>query len=222
MGLDSVELLLLTEGEFQIAISDEEAAKCETPGMLTDLVYSKLRKSKEETCPSMQGFYLVRKVMIEKFGFPRELIKPETKLDELITRKNRKATWEKLLKSLSNGKTIYAPLKRPRWISLLMVTLSLVAFIVAFMETESGSLSVIFSLLAGSIFHGITTIFKVEFANEFMTVKALIRIVGTLDTKVWSRREVYDGVRKLVAEQLGVNESDIQPDSHFVHDLGMG
>lgn len=51
MGLDGVELVLASEEEFKVAISDEEASKCETPGILTDLIYSKLRKSKQEKCP---------------------------------------------------------------------------------------------------------------------------------------------------------------------------
>ncbi len=32
---------------------------------------------------------------------------------------------------------------------------------------------------------------------------------------------VYDRVKKVVVEQLGVKESKVYPDSHFVRDLGM-
>ena len=125
MGLDGVELVLATEEEFQIAISDEEAVKCETPGMLADLVYSKLRKSKNEICPSMHGFYVVRKKMMDYFSLPREKIRPDSKLDELIEKKNRRKIWKDFLRTLSDGKTMYAPLSRPGWVMILVVVVTL-------------------------------------------------------------------------------------------------
>ena len=36
MGLDGVELVMEVEDEFEIAITNEEAEKCETPGQLTE------------------------------------------------------------------------------------------------------------------------------------------------------------------------------------------
>jgi hypothetical protein len=86
MGLDAVELLLAIEEEFQITLTDDEAFKSETPNLLTDKVYSKLRKSKQEICPSKHGFFVVRKILIAQ-GIPREKIKPETMLDEIINKK---------------------------------------------------------------------------------------------------------------------------------------
>lgn len=132
MGLDGVELVLSSEEAFQIAISDEEARMCETPGMLSDLIYSKLRKSKQEKCPSMYGFYVVRKAMMEHFGLPREKIKPETKLDDLITRKNRSVVCKTFLKTLSGGQTMYAPLERPMWIKVLMFVVLLTTFVIIY------------------------------------------------------------------------------------------
>jgi len=43
----------------------------------------------------------------------------------------------------------------------------------------------------------------------------------TLDASVWGKDEVYERVKQLVVEQLGVKESEVHPDSHFVDDLGM-
>ena len=66
MGLDAVELLLWIEDEFKIAIADEEAADCRNAGDLTNLVYSKLKKDEDEVCLCQRGFYLVRRVLIER------------------------------------------------------------------------------------------------------------------------------------------------------------
>jgi acyl carrier protein len=63
--------------------------------------------------------------------------------------------------------------------------------------------------------------FQSEFPNNFQTVKDLIRIVSTLETKVWKREQVYNRVKMLVIEQLGVKAEKVLPDSHFIKDLGM-
>lgn len=222
MGLDSVELVLATEEEFQIAISDEEASHCTTPDMLTELVYSKLRKSTHDNCPSKHGFYVVRRALIDQFALPRERVRPESELEDLIDRKNRKESWEVLLRRISDGKTIYAPLERPRWIVSLIYLSSLVTLAAALFETESASLSLIVSCLLGVTLYSVASLFKIEFPRDYRRVRDLVRIVGTLDASVWNREDVYFRVRKLVSEQLGVKECDIHPNSHFVKDLGMG
>ena len=43
MGLDGVELLMALEEAFGIEIKNEEAAETVTPGLVIDLIYSKLR-----------------------------------------------------------------------------------------------------------------------------------------------------------------------------------
>lgn len=222
MGLDGVELLLATEEEFQIAISDEEAVKCETPGMLTDLVYSKLRKSIHETCPSMHGFYVVRKKMMEYFSLPREKIRPDSKLDDLIYKKNRKNTWKDFLRTLSDGKTMYAPLSKPKWVMVLMVAASFLIFVITYFKTNIGYLSFIVSIITLAIIQAATSGLKVEFPSNLSLVRDLTRIVSTLDTTVWEKEDVYNRVKKIVVDQLGVKESDVYPNSHFIDDLGMG
>lgn len=222
MGLDGVELLLATEEEFQIAISDEEAVKCETPGMLADLVYSKLRKSRDDTCPSMHGFYVVRKKMMDYFSLPKEKIRPDSKLDELISRKNRINTWKEFLLTLSNGKTMYAPLSKPKWVKALIVVSTVSVFVIAYYNTDNGLLSFVVSIIVAAIIQAATNSLKAEFPNNFSLVKDLTRIVSTLDATVWDKEDVYNRVKQIVVEQLGVKESDVRPNSHFIDDLGMG
>lgn len=221
MGLDGVELVLATEDEFQIAISDEEACKCETTDMLTNLVYSKLRKSAEEVCPSMHGFYVARKAMMEYFSLPREKIRLEAMLDDLITRKNRSVIWKSFLKALSDGQTMYAPLIRPRWLKASIYVVSIAAFLLAYIETQSASLSIILSFVVGFVFHTATSFLSVEFPKNFQSVRDLTRVVATLDSNVWNRDDVYLRVKQLIVEQLVVKESDVKPNSHFIRDLGM-
>lgn len=222
MGLDGVELLFATEEAFQIAISDEEAIRCETPGLLADLVYSKLRKSKHEQCPSMHGFLVVRRTMMHCFALPRETIRPHSKLHELIPKKRRRVVWRNFLRILSDGQTISAPLKKPIWLATILIVVALIAFAVALIETGSHYASFLISLTLFAAIHASTTQLRVAFPRNFSLVKDLIRIVNTLDTAVWDRDKVYNRVKQIVVAQLGVKESDVHPDSHFVDDLGVG
>lgn len=221
MGLNSVELIIVIEDEFQIALSDEEAFKCETPNLLTDLVYSKLRKSESDTCPSMHSFYIVRKVLREQFNIARERIRPETRLADLFSKKNRIVIWDKLLLSLSNGQTIPIPLEKPQWVKTAILLSSLTIFALCFFIAESAFLAFFVACFNSIILNVAALSVQTEFPKNFVTVQDLTRIVGTLDTKVWKREQVYNRVKMLVVEQLGVQSEHVLPDSHFIHDLGM-
>lgn len=221
MGLDGVELLLAIEEEFQITLSDEEAYECTTPDRVTSLVFSKLRKSVQEPCPSMYGFYVLRKALMEYFSLPREKIKPELRLEDIFSRKDRLFIWKKFLKYLSSGKTLYAPLTRPIWVVRLMYMLLVITFIACLLELENVALALIFTFFVGVIYHAGTSFLAIEFPNNISTVGDLTRLIATSDTSIWKRDEVYKTVKKLVSEQLGVREELIKPDSHFIHDLGM-
>ena len=158
---------------------------------------------------------------MEYFSLPRDKIRPESMLDAMITRNNRRVIWRDFLKVLSGGKTMYAPLIRPKWLNNVLYVASLIAFVGVYIETESFSLSLILAFVFGASFHAITTFLAIEFPKDFNSVKDLTRIVATLDAAVWGRDDVYRRVKVLVAEQLGVREGDIKPNSHFVNDLGM-
>jgi acyl carrier protein len=97
MGLDSVELVLDIEDAFQIALSDEEAEKSLTPGILTDIVFSKVNKAgRDLSCQSQSAFYRIRKILVDEFGFRRSLISPTTPLKVLIPLKQRLSVWKVL------------------------------------------------------------------------------------------------------------------------------
>ena len=47
----------------------------------------------------------------------------------------------------------------------------------------------------------------------------LLKTTKTLETKMDSK-EAFEKVKKIIAEQLGVDESEIKDESHFIDDLG--
>lgn len=224
MGLDGIELLLAIEDEFQIAITDEEAIQSETPAKLVDVVYSKLRQTELDVCPSQHGFYKIRKIIMDKLKIPRKTIKPDTPLSELIQIKNRKKYWSAILFELSGRQTGFASLQRPRWVKLaiyliipmiaLPVLLNLTYYSIDLSLIATGALIPLLTLL--------TIPMKYEFPANFRSVKDLVKIIGTLQTKAWDKDEVYNKIKKIISKQLGIKEEDIKPDSRFVKDLGVG
>ena len=119
MGLEGVEIVLAVEDEFQIAISNAEAEKSDTVGKVVDLVYSRLRPSTQAPCPSQQGFYRIRKQMMKQLAIPRSTIKPETLLEDLIPRENRREAWKELITALAGKEFSDTALQRPRWVKRL-------------------------------------------------------------------------------------------------------
>jgi len=223
MGLDGVELIMAVEDEFQITIEDAEAEKCVTVKKLVDVVYSRLRHSETEPCLSQQGFYVVRKVLMDTLSVKRSMIKPDTRLEDLIERQNRRAAWQQVLNLLTNNLPISFSLVRPKWINLLVFLLLPVAVCTGNFIFQWWPLiltipvGIIIAILGGMI----TSPWKQLFPSDYSTVKDLIRFVTTLETRVWEEDEVFQKIRKITVEQLGVKESDVTLETDFVKDLGI-
>ena len=223
MGLDGIELLMAVEEEFKIAISYEEAAQCVTVGKLVDLVHSRLQQSREAPCASQHGFYVIRGQLMKTLGLTREKIKPETRLNDLLGRKDRKKRWRKLINSIVQKEPMLPGLVRPRWMVILLVLLmGGTCFGLVFFTWIPFPFSFIAAVVVGVIVDLIMTPFKCELPTEFNQVKDLIQFVTTLDSRIWSKEEVFQTVRAITVEQLGVNESHVTLEAHFVNDLGVG
>ena len=100
MGLDGIELIMAVEEEFKIVIADVEAASCTTVGKLVELVFSRLKQNEGVPCPSQHGFYVVRRKVREFLDLGRFRVRPETRLDELIGRTDRRQVWCGLIQNV--------------------------------------------------------------------------------------------------------------------------
>lgn len=91
MGLDAVEIILRTEDEFSITISDDEAAASVTVGDLFRVILAKLDVS--PGCLSSKAFYLTRRALVDVLGVPRHTIRPSTRLSPLLPDESRQKQW---------------------------------------------------------------------------------------------------------------------------------
>src|ERR1019366_5759458 len=94
MGLDAVEIVMRTEDEFSITISDDEAAAAATVGALYRIVLGKLDVT--PGCLTSKAFYMTRRALVDALGIPRRAIRPSTKLSPLLPDETRRKQWEQI------------------------------------------------------------------------------------------------------------------------------
>ena len=221
MGLDGVELIMAVEDEFQIAIPNRDAEQSVTVGKLVDVVYERLRHTGTAACPSQHGFYVVRKTLTGTLGLKRSQIRPDTALEELIPRPGRNEVWRTVMTSLPTSNDVVTTLVRPKrlvlFAFLILPVLTTAVYVLFGREPELFALPV--GILTGILGAMLTFPFKQEFPNGLRQVKDLVPFVTTLDTSARTREDVFQRVRKITSEQLGVNESKITLETDFVKDL---
>jgi acyl carrier protein len=222
--MTGAELVTAIENEFKIAISDSDAEKCETVGQVVDLVYSRLRHNSEEPCPSQSGYYIIREFLMNELRISRMEVRPDTMLEEIIPKPVRRRLWDDLIRSLTNAKTIWPPLDRPKWLTCcVFFILPGLAFIVTmkWLPLELFWLGFLPGVGVALISDSLATPFKSEFPSGFSQVKDLIRFVKTLDSRKWSEDDVFKKIREISVEILGVKPERVTLDACWVRDLAV-
>src|SRR3954453_3926563 len=84
MGLDTVELVMEIESEFEIAIPDADAELIQTVGHLHAYVCHTLRPRPETICPSARAFYPLPRALRDNHPTPRRAVRPSARLARLL------------------------------------------------------------------------------------------------------------------------------------------
>ena len=224
MGIDSVDLIMAIEEEFKIAISDAEASQSDTVGKFIEIVHARLRHSTEDPCPSQHGFYFIRKNLMEHLGLSRTAITPNTMLDELIPSENRHAVWKAFVQELTGDQSLSVALMRPTGLNRIVVfVFPAIAFALTLVWVPLslfwiGFFPAIFVLYIGD---RLTAPWETEFQSSYSQVRDLIPFVKTLDNRVWSKEEVFEKVRDISVEILGIEPEEVKLESRWVNDLGL-
>ena len=81
MGLDTVELVMAVEAEFQIKISDATAAKMRTPGDIQDYVVRTLGEQ-GKTVDADLTWLRIQKIIVDQLGVKPERVTKTTLIIE--------------------------------------------------------------------------------------------------------------------------------------------
>ncbi len=96
MGLDSVELLIVTEETFGITITDADAEQLVTPGMLIDHVQRAVGSQQgSRPCLTQRAFHRVRTSLVTATGLRRRDISPKSKVRDVFPKPLRAENWQK-------------------------------------------------------------------------------------------------------------------------------
>ena len=223
MGLDIVELIMAVEEDFGIELPDDEAVNLVTPALLTEYVLTRVELAGQSVCLSRKAFYALRRVLMKEFGCPRVLVKPDTPLEALVPRLNRRDVWRRMQAALQAKR--WPGLIRPRWMPVIlftvfagvMVTLLFLGYRII-QSCFSGLLVGLAGLLA-------TMPWRTEFPEHCRTVgelarKLIILAPAVVAHRTWTREEVAETIRQLTIQLLGLKPEQYRPDARFVQDLG--
>ena len=227
MGLDFVELILETEEAFGISLPDEAMAESVTVGQFFDAILRALPHPEKKFCLSAVAFYRLHRPILTVTGRKHGEVRPTTRLDTLFPRGQRKAAWKKI-ERLSGLRL--PSLNVPIWAILLVLACAVLAVAAhiffqvcpSYMAIVSGIVTFIFAYKVAD------AIFGTDLPNNYQTVGELTKAVlasnfAKLSGEIadFDCNEVWESVRILVSDQLGVGIEKITKEARFVTDLGM-
>ncbi len=232
MGLDLVELAMEVENTFSISIRDEDAVTLETPGKLYDYILASRFEGRDQGCLANVTFYKLRRALISVLQIARSEVRLSSDLHVLIPNRRRE-TWAGLRESMG----LRLPeLIRPVWVKVLITALGGASTIAAFMliVDKIGFQTAIFPIIlvvavVSIVLYLATIPLEVEFGPDFATVGGLTKAIlrrnyGAISDECQraNAEEVWNTLRSLIAEQLGVSLEDVTKDVSFVKDLRAG
>lgn len=221
MGLDSVELVLAVEEEFEISIDNADAANLITPRILADYVVSRLGTLSVDNgrCLSQAAFYRIRSVLVKQFGAVREDTHPASPIKHFL-KGNIRRQWHELSAEIGANHLPRLRCKKPIYYPL---TLGIPGIVVALLLLNA--LPLWMPLIAFLFLWVVTNIIADRMADVLPatvgTIGDLVPYVRAPKQEDWSPDYVLQRVIQITAVQLGIPVEKIQPDHHFVEDLGL-
>lgn len=231
MGLDTVELVLRVEDTFGISISNSEAAEIFTVGQLHSCVLKKVGEAEKPGCLSSLAFYRTRRAMMQTFGIQRNDVRPESLITELVPSDDRQLRWRHLGDSIGlklPDLVLPASLHAALWVFAppLLITvggIALFQLLPFYAAIPAIVLSVILFLIAGV---RLTRPFANRIPGDCVTVRDLVEAIRRLnfnrlaaDSRTWHEREVWDTLRSVIVDELGVTPDEVRPEARFIQDL---
>jgi acyl carrier protein len=234
MGLDAVELIMEVEDAFDFKIPDDNASQIITVGDLYDYILELKRDtvSPRNVCLSAATFYLIRRAVCAELGSNPKSIRPQIRLDSTFPQKRRRSFWAELQTAIN----LKLPrLARPKWLVAIAASLSIAAsawigFLVSPRWGHNGAVGTFLVALfaSGVLAAVITSPFQTQFRPAFSTYRGLSQVVlahnyVTLSQRFnsWNPTDVWEAMKVIIVEQLGVQPEKVTRNAKFYGDLGM-
>jgi len=234
MGLDSVELIMNIEETFDLTIPDQEAEKFQTVGDIYRYVLERIQVDDSPGCLSSKAFYRLRRVLIESFEAPRSSIRPTTRLDVLIPRKDRDSAWQRLearlklnLPGLQHPAEMQVSLMRIHMAMFMLLVVS--TFVMVAGKVGGGVFAGMFAGLIGFEFFLLSQIerltrpYALEFAPSCRTIRGIVDFLVEKDLgrtipvqSGWSEVKVWEAIRALIVGHWDIDPEAVTEDARII------
>jgi hypothetical protein len=228
-----LDIVLEVEDTFGFSIPDEDAAGLTTMSKLYDYVLAHRFRGKQDACLSSIAFYKLRRALMSVLEIPRNAVRVSADLAAIIPRRRRR-TWRAIEKTTG----CRLPwLRRPRWVVTLatLAALGLGAAVPMLLGLKPFRGGVAVALLSAGVF-GLVFLYRL---TEFLAYEFPpdVTTVGQLATATLARNfqpivaqskqsatdaEVWEILRRIVGERLGVRLDQLTKETDFVKDLNAG
>ncbi|MFK7776745.1 MAG: phosphopantetheine-binding protein [Gimesia sp.] len=228
MGLDGVVLLMEIEEEFGITIPDSAMSELRTVGDLVDFCLDRIHASKTILCPSQSCFLSLQRLVRDVQNDPDLKIRSCDNIEDCLCESDRKLFWRRLPELLGQ---VPRDLRRPQWLrkKLVLIVLGFPMLLMAFLPWDVEILMLIwFATIALGIFLSWLTIdLRTRTPDGYQTFGDITtRMVGLIIATNPPTETDYDSVfliiKRILVDQLGVDDDEVIPTARFIEDLGMG
>jgi hypothetical protein len=172
--------------------------------------------------PFARNFYRIRRVLIETLGVRRSAVRPSAKLADLIPHDRRQRVLDRLRCEKMDLDTI--AVVPGRW--FLFVMAAMVIWILVTLQLAMSCWFVVPGAIIVAVLAGwsLSDFFAKDIEPTLTVGDAVITMTSARECEEagyrLSRNAIFLKVRLIVASSLGVNASEIKPETNFAEDLG--
>lgn len=208
---DIEDLIFKIEESFNIKFEVNELSEVKTFGEFSEAIIDKIQLENIESCTTQQAFYKIRKAITEEFNF--ENIKPETKLEEIFPRKNRRKNIKNFEQNLGFKTDILEPKKI---ISITLISLLFLSFIYAFFNWKIGITGIIISIVGFKIGNIFGKEFKVNTIGELSKKVTRENYTNSRkDSNSFNKKEIELIIIELFCEYTAIEKHELTRESTF-------
>ncbi len=222
MGLDTVELIISVEDRFGIHLPDREAETIVTVGDLYHSILGRLYSRPGPRCKTQHAFYRLRAALPQHL---RSGFRIDVGLRNWLATPAAYPIYQNWQRDVALS---LPPLAVPSWFTGLRVVTTLLTVGAVLYVTCTQPLLLPLALLAFGLtikafdylddrLRTLLPDTSVRAFTERFTVMHHARLLPTLHND----REVYDLLKVLIVEQLGVDPAEVHPGASFSYDLGV-
>jgi len=225
-GEDTNDLLRVIQASFGVEFTADDLVRVETIGELGACIWEKSKRPASEQCLSSVIFYRLRRTFIDLFDTPRDIIRPDKSLIELMPWLGRKKQWKGIQK---HSNLILPDLLMPRW---LFGSSLLIAIAVSVLAGQRWPIPG-YALVVVGLMTLVLAIYLVSplcraFPQSCETVGDLVRLALARNYQViaakhggTSEKEVLQVLRQLIAAEIGTDISEVVPATRFPEGLNI-